>query len=84
MAKRLTEKQKKELTSSFIDGQSINSLADIYKCTSNTISRNLKKILGEKGVNWFAKDNAIENYGFKLESSYKIDSDLKEIFIKDE
>ena len=43
-----------------------------------------KKILGEKGVNWFDKDNAIENYGFKLESSYKIDNDLKEIFIKDE
>ena len=43
-----------------------------------------KKILGEKGVNWFDKDNAIENYGFKLESSYKIDTDLKEIFIKDE
>ena len=48
MAKRLTEKQKKELASSFIDGQSIKSLADIYKCTSNTITRNLKKILGEK------------------------------------
>ena len=43
-----------------------------------------KKILGEKGINWFDKDNAIENYGFKLESSYKIDTDLKEIFIKDE
>ena len=25
---------------------------------------------------------AIENYGFKLESSYKIDTDLKEIFKK--
>ncbi len=43
-----------------------------------------KKILGGKGVNWFDEDNAIENYGFKLESSYKIDTDLKEIFIKDE
>ena len=43
-----------------------------------------KKIIGEKGVNWFDEDNAIENYGFKLESSYKIDTDLKEIFIKDE
>ena len=43
-----------------------------------------KKILGDKGVNWFDEDNAIENYGFKLESSYKIDTDLKEIFIKDE
>tara|TARA_B100001250_G_scaffold53975_1_gene41911 strand:- start:76 stop:1083 length:1008 start_codon:yes stop_codon:yes gene_type:complete len=42
------------------------------------------KKLGEKGVNWFYEDNAIENYGFKLESSYKIDTDLKEIFKKNE
>ena len=40
------------------------------------------KKLGEKGINWFYEDNAIENYGFKLESSYKIDTDLKEIFKK--
>ena len=48
MAKRLSEKQKKELTSSFIDGKSIKSLAEIYQCTNLTITRNLKKILGEK------------------------------------
>ena len=42
------------------------------------------KKLGEKGINWFYEDNAIENYGFKLESSYKIDTDLKEIFKRDE
>ena len=28
--------------------------------------------------------NAIENYGFKLESSYKIGGDVKETFIKNE
>ena len=42
------------------------------------------KKLGEKGINWFCEDNAIEKYGFKLESSYKIDNDLKEIFKKNE
>ena len=36
--------------------------------------------LGENAISWFDKDNAIENYGFKLESSYKIDTDTKEIF----
>ena len=41
-----------------------------------------KKFLEKKEL--IDKDNAIENYGFKLESSYKIDTDLKEIFIKDE
>ena len=30
----------------------------------------------------FYEDNTIENYGFKLESSYKIDTDLKETFKK--
>ena len=43
-----------------------------------------KKILGENGINWFDKNKTIENYGFKLESSYKIDSDTKQIYIKDE
>ena len=42
------------------------------------------KKLGEKGVSWFDENNAIENYGFKLESSYKIDTDLKEVFKKNE
>ena len=42
------------------------------------------KKLGENGINWFCEDNAIENYGFKLESSYKIDTDLKKIFKKNE
>tara|TARA_X000000368_G_C23021176_1_gene708071 strand:- start:450 stop:1457 length:1008 start_codon:yes stop_codon:yes gene_type:complete len=40
------------------------------------------KKLGKKGVDWFYEDNTIENYGFKLESSYKIDTDLKETFKK--
>ena len=41
------------------------------------------KKLEKRGVSWFQENNAIENYGFKLESSYKIDTDLKEIFKKD-
>ena len=38
--------------------------------------------LGQNAINWFHEENAIEKYGFKLESSYKIDTDLKEIFKK--
>ena len=38
--------------------------------------------LGDKAVSWFKENNAIENYGFKLESSYKIESDIKEVFKK--
>ena len=43
-----------------------------------------KDELGENAVSWFDEDNAIENYGFKLESSYKIDTDTKEIFKRDD
>jgi len=43
-----------------------------------------QKELGENGVSWFEQDSAVENYGFKLESSCKIGSDLKEIYKKDE
>ena len=41
-----------------------------------------QKKLGRNGVGWFKGDNAVENYGFKLESSCKIGSDLKEIYKK--
>ena len=38
--------------------------------------------LGPNGVDWFKEDNAVEKLGFKLESSYKIESDTKKIYIK--
>ena len=40
--------------------------------------------LGQNAINWFHEENAIEKYGFKLESSYNVDTDLKEIFKKNE
>ena len=36
--------------------------------------------LGPDGVAWFSEDNAVENFGFKLESSYKIMTDTKYIY----
>ena len=38
--------------------------------------------LGANGVDWFKEDNAVEKLGFKLESSYKIETDTKKIYIK--
>ena len=38
--------------------------------------------LGPNGVSWFREDNAVEKLGFNLESSYKIESDTKKIYIK--
>ena len=48
MAKRLTEKQKNEISKCFNEGETIEIIAGKYNCTKLTISRNLKKILGEK------------------------------------
>ena len=48
MAKRLTEKQKEKLTQEFINGKNINDLVEEFSSTKLTISRYLKKNLGEK------------------------------------
>ena len=47
MAKRLTEKEKNEITDSFTNGSDIEALSRKFKCTKSTIIRNLKKSLGE-------------------------------------
>ena len=47
MTKRLTEKQKEEITKSFKSGIAIDVLSQNYNCTNSTIIRNLKKNLGE-------------------------------------
>ena len=47
MAKRLTDKQKKEIVKSFNLGMDIDDLAQKFSCTNSTIIRNLKKSLGE-------------------------------------
>ncbi len=48
MAKRLTEKEKKEIASNFSIGKSLDDLSKEFECTKLTISRNLIRILGEK------------------------------------
>ena len=48
MAKRLSDKQKEKLTQEFINGKNINDLVKEFSSTKLTISRYLKKNLGEK------------------------------------
>ena len=48
MAKRLSEKNKEEIIKLFIDGKTVENLAIEFNCTKLTISRNLKKEIGEK------------------------------------
>jgi len=47
LTKRLTEKQKLEILDSFKSGMAIDLLSQKYNCTHSTITRNLKKSLGE-------------------------------------
>jgi hypothetical protein len=47
LARRLTEPQIKEIITGFSDGKSVDELAEKFKCTKLTISRNLKKNIGE-------------------------------------
>ena len=49
MAKRLSEEQKEEIVRKFREGNPIELLAKEFKCTKLTISRNLKKSLGDEG-----------------------------------
>ena len=48
LAKRLTEKQKEEIIKCFNEGETIENLSNKFSCSKLTISRNLKKSLGEK------------------------------------
>ncbi len=61
MAKRLTSKQKEEISSLFSQGKTINELAQKFNCTKLTISRNLKKYLGEKKYKDLANKESINS-----------------------
>ena len=57
MAKRLSEKEKIEIVESFTKGKAEDELAKKFNCTKLTISRNLKKTLGEKKYKELISDN---------------------------
>ncbi len=48
LAKRLSEKNKDEIIKSFLEGKTLDELSENFKCSKLTISRNLKKNLGDK------------------------------------
>ena len=61
MAKRLTEKQKNEIAENFKNGKTIEALSEDFNCTILTITRNLKKNLGEIIFKELAKKNKISD-----------------------
>jgi len=48
MARRLSEKQKDKIINFFVEGKTIDELSKEFNCTKSTITRNLKKKLGEQ------------------------------------
>lgn len=57
MAKKLTEKQKSEIAEYFKNGKTIEALSGEFNCTNLTITRNLKKNLGETLYKELVKKN---------------------------
>ena len=47
MAKRLSEKQKKIIVKFFLQGRTVDFLAEEFDCTKTTIIRNLKRSIGD-------------------------------------
>lgn len=61
MARRLTESEKQQIVSDFTNGKSIDDLSIIFKFSKLTITRNLKKKLGEKKFKEFFEKNKLLN-----------------------
>ena len=47
MAKKLSKEQIEEITISFTEGKTVNDISETFRCSKLTITRNLKKNLGE-------------------------------------
>ena len=88
MTKRLTEKQKEEIVNSFKSGMNIDLLSQKHNCTSSTIIRNLKKILGElkykelfkKSKSFRGKSTSNKNKANDLREKVFNNEDLKNDF----
>ena len=57
LSKRLTEKQKKEIKIDFSLGKTLDELSKKFNCSKLTITRNLKKALGDLKYKELIKDN---------------------------
>ena len=72
MAKRITERQKDQITKSFINGESVESLAEKFKFSKLTIARNLKNLIGEEKYKRFNRANNSSNNLDKVNPREKV------------
>ena len=61
MRRKVSEKLKKEMLESYINGMSINQLSEKFDFSKITINRHLKKILDEKNLNIQVEENNNKN-----------------------
>ncbi len=80
MAKRLSEKQKDEILISFTNGKTVDELAEQFSCTKLTISRNLKKDIGDKKYKEIISQSKSRNNSFIKKKSVHTDQIPKENF----
>ena len=64
MAKRLSKQQISEIIRNFKKGSSIEALCENFSTTKSTITRNLKKNIGEELFNELVKKNKSESFNF--------------------
>ncbi len=85
MAKRLTEKQKEKLTQEFINGKNIKDLVEEFSSTKLTISKYLKKNLGEETYKTLIEKSKTSKELFvdkKMSSSIENENLLNNKFLK--
>ena len=71
MAKRLSEEEKKGIYELYINGKNIEEISKLIGCTKLTISRNLKKYIGEENYKQITNKNK-----FSLKDDSKKESKL--------
>ena len=83
MAKRISEEERNVIIKGFLIGKTINELSRIFNYTKLTITRNIKKILGEDKYQQLIKSNSEKILLNKQYSEESKEFDYKSNEIKD-
>ena len=67
MPKKVSEKEKKELVSAFINGQTVEDLSNEFNISKATISRHLKNLISDPKYKDIARKNKNSKKNYKLE-----------------
>tara|TARA_B100000927_G_scaffold275970_1_gene256381 strand:+ start:144 stop:794 length:651 start_codon:yes stop_codon:yes gene_type:complete len=71
LPKKLSELQKQEISKSFLEGSEIKKISEIYSFSSQTIIKQLKKILGEQTYQEYKLINSKKRSNIKEQFKYK-------------